>query len=307
MGTTVTAKPTESDFSFTDTSLSIPRSYIVETTSDLTEIQVKNLTDMPKLGDTLSGTSAIVTSVAGQARKTNDNKYIWDVLVTYTQAVTTSVSYAGGSNRLVDYSIGYRSYNIVPEEFFTNNTLGGSIENTAGMPFDNPPTIEVYNAVIKWTQKEQSWFNPNNGIQYMNTVNSGGVTVVGASIPAHCGLLRGISPILKRDSGGGVSFETTYEVEYNLKGFGLRIRNNGFKYLDAGGKLTDILKGDVNPSLKTGTAAQRLEASEKVNQPADLDEFGHVITVKGAQIYKTFYPIMESNWGSLDLLRSINA
>lgn len=299
MTTKVEEKLAEERFTFTADNKVIPHLWQVLTTEDLNEIQVAALSGLPQMGDELAGTEAKVTAISGQRQRgKKDEIYnIWDISVTYEaegEGSTESPAVPGVATRLIAYALGHRSYSKVPEQFFESGELGGSIQNTAGQPFDNPPTVEKYNTVIRWTQRENPWFKPSNVAKYMNTINRSGVTVVDTRVEAGKGLLRLASSALKRDADGVAVYETTYEVEMNPDGFDLNIRNQGFQQLIAG-KLVDILKSD----LKAG------EPDEKVNEPVDLDENG-LLLVSGDPIYISFEAIKKTSWGSLDMLRSVS-
>jgi len=207
--------------------------------------------------------------------------------------------------------LGYRSYSVIAQEVFKGSSLDteAAVQNSAKQPFNNPPTIEKFNTVIRWTQKERSWFDPGNAANMMNTVNSTSTRVVGITIGAKKGLLRNASPELKRDENGDNYYETTYEVELSTlnRGWYLVVRDQGFQKIGVGLKPEDITKGDVNPSLLTGTATQKAEAAEKINDPADLT--GGAVKTTGGVGYKAdylyFQVYRETNWGSLDLLSSV--
>jgi len=293
----------------TEDSLYIPTNWQVIALTDLTIAEVLALSELPQQGDQLTGSDARVTRRTGAKQLGTGNKHIWDLDIIYEvnpQGDGTDPSgnaTEGEVLRLVSYSAGFNSYAYEVERSYTGSVLNVEVLNTAGEQFD-PAIMDLnYNLVLRWTQKESSSFRPNISSYYMNTINSGGMTILGISIGVGKGLLRNISSVLRRTSLGSVYYETTYEVEVNDKGWNPQRKNQGFKQL-VGGKLYDIHKGDVNTDLASGTEEQQIEALEKINLPATLNQAGEYTSEE--PVYLDFQTKRKTNWRSgLNLVTTI--
>ena len=307
MSTIVKEKLTDQTFSIGD-SISIPRYWQVITTDSLNEVQVSELAELPHKGDSFLNRDDIkVTSITGQKYQT-EGKDIWDITVTYSKNLDNSNDDGDGNvrntgSRLISMNHSYRAIEKpITHAYDNSNQQTVPVQNTAGCLFSDPITHYKYNPVLRWTQRENNL--PNNLSQYLGTINSGGVTVIGYNIPAKQGLLRSASPTMVRDEKGDIKYDVTYEIEVDREEHKVQARNTSFVYLK-NKKKYDIRKGHVNPALLSGSAEELDEAKEQVNEPQDIDKEG-ALNIGGKPLYLTFRPIGASSWGGLNLISRIS-
>ena len=310
MTTFVEEKLSEQSFSIGKNNTSIPKQWQVITTDFLTELEVSQLPELPKIGDAYPDDSLCkVDNVSGQKYQSN-GKDIWDIVVVYSKNTSSENTFNTdnnntGSPKLVGMSHSYRAIEKALEKSYKPGEHVGNpsipVVNTAGQKFTNPITAYKYNSVLRWTQRMDS---KPNAKSYLGTVNSGGVTILGESIPARQGLLRTVSPTLVRDEDDKLRYDVTFEVEVDQEEHKIQARNIGYKFR-RNNELVDIRKGHISPNLINSTdEKEQEEADEPVDEPQDLSSDGGIGN-PSKPVYLDFYPHGASSWGGLNMLSRI--
>ena len=180
------------------------------------------------------------------------------------------------------------------------DVFGYPITNSAGDVFDPPIEGQEFHPVVTIVRNELCSYNPNlipvtiDG--FMNTVNSGTVTIAGMTISQGYAKVTNIGAT-RKDWHGWPYYECTYEIELNPNSWATHPLDQGFNYLvDVNGtmkkqKFNVAEEHDDVPHLLDGTG-----------QPLDADSGGYTEPA----VYGTFYTLVETNFALLNLPVNMN-
>jgi len=166
---------------------------------------VRTAAGLPSIGDSYpDDTAAKCVAIAPEQQ---DDRLDWLVTVRYSTS-TTQLSTSADDPLDRDPVISWGRESV--ERIAVADVNGAPVHNYAGEPFDPPPSIPHSRLVCRIVRNEAS-YAPDTAAEYLDSVNSAGITVAGLSLLARQGLLREFSGEKKQEAGDDF-WEVTYEI-----------------------------------------------------------------------------------------------
>jgi len=203
---------------------------------------------------------------------------VWNVICNYdTDAMPSSPL-----DEDPDISWGFTQYTTVVE--YDKN--GDRVCNSAWDPFDPPIEREISRMVCVIT-RNQATFDPDTYGPYVESTNSGALTIADLNIPARCGRMRNITSQTVRTPTLDY-FRVTFEIEVNFDNFDVKALDIGYYYLQ--------------PAPGGTTSKVRFEDKKgnPMTEPQPLNGSGGKQNTSAAT-FLSFRVLEEKAWGNLSL------
>jgi hypothetical protein len=225
--------------------------------------------------DTSIDTQALVISKS--ARETPDNPFRWEVEVNYSSAAEDPEQAAENP---LDRPAIYKWTSEASKDPLQEDTEGNAVTNSADMPFDPLPEVDVANRILTIVRNEET-FDPDDKDQYTYTLNQNEIF----NQPAGQGRLEPIEG--EEQFENGIKF---WRVTYTIK-FRKQPKTWQIWLLDQGPcELIDDEWVKVIDKNGTEVGVVNLDGEGRKIDPAEDDP-----------TYFGFYGYEEADWDPLDL------
>jgi hypothetical protein len=236
-------------------------------------------TGIPTLGALYTSGSTITAKQIGPAQEVDGNPAVIIVPVEFNDEFDFQEQDENPLIRPADINWGSVYY----ERAFEVDANGDAVLNSAGDPFDPPPTQPVVRLQCT-IERNVATHNPTTAFAYINTVNNGNVTIAGVSVTAGQALMVDFSATSQREAGT-VYARQRFVIEF-APSFVREILDAGYYQLTGGDKLP-ILDDNGDPF----TEPQLLDGSGEVTTtPTFLAFDAHTATNFGTLALPTKFP-----------------
>lgn len=244
------------------------------------------VTAIPAVGDYYPGSLTIRCKKVGEATQDSNSRLVFTIPVEFTDDTEStdfeSLLVENPIDRPPDIQFGFITY-TVPVESDIN---GEPIRNSAGDEFV-PGLEETEHRMTCTISRNLATWDGSSRYDYMDTLNSGAITIAGVAVGAKQALIKDISATAQNENGVAFVRETIV-IEFN-DDYTRHVLDQGMYSFDG----YEAGVGDVKERIKLN--------GEDVTEPQLLDGAGKKLAAGAAPVYLDFETKEATNWGALNL------
>lgn len=264
---TVTWSLVSEEYDATATEQVVTEQYVVTADAGETVIDVKDDAGAPKVGDVYTDLPALRCRRRRVGRGVDEGgKKVYKATVEWARSTESEDPDEPDDNPFddppdIDYGV------VQSEEPVYVDRDGSAIRNSAGQPYDPPPTKTLFDPVVTYERNEQTW------------PAAARAALVGA---ANSGFWNGYPPGKWRcleatartvHEGGTTYYRTRYVFGLRLDGWNVHLLDYGYAYRDENGKLVvpaDDTGKPLNEKVLLDGNGGKLEAGQAVFNDYEL-------------------------------------